>query len=132
MSFVRFEADDFVVSSDAISATLWSGGATTLTTFFTSSTQEAGSSGDFYLNVYQTASTDANAAVQFAIAYGDSNGSGSLCYNTLVNGKSPTSTIYGQWQDLEMKILILPLVILLHLKCLLCLLKEQDTKKLFS
>lgn len=100
MSFVRFEPDDFVVSSDAISATLWSGGATTLTQFFTSSTQEAGSSGDFYLNVYQTASTDSNAAVQFAIAYGDANGSGSLCYNVLVNGKSPTSTIYGQWQDL--------------------------------
>lgn len=100
MSFVRFEPDDFVVSSDAISATLWSGGATTLTTFFTSSTQEAGSSGDFYLNVYQTASTDANAAVQFAIAYGDSNGSGSACYNALVNGKTPTATIYGQWQDL--------------------------------
>ena len=100
MSFKRLEADDFVVSSDSISATLWSGGAPTLTTFFTSSTQEAGSSGDYYLNVYQTASDDANAAVQFAVAYGNSNGSGSLVYNTTVNGKSPTSTIYGQYQNL--------------------------------
>jgi len=100
MSFKRLEADDFVVSSDSISATLWSGGTPTLTTFFTSSTQEAGSSGDYYLNIYQTASDDANAAVQFAVAYGNSNGSGSLVYNTTVNGKSPTSTIYGQYQNL--------------------------------
>ena len=100
MSFKRLEADDFVISSDSISATLWSGDTATLTTFHTSSTQEAGLSGDYYLNVYQTASDDSSAAVQFAIAYGNSNGSGSLVYNTDVNGKSPTSTIYGQYQNL--------------------------------
>ena len=100
MSFKRLEADDFVVSSDAISSTLWSNGSPTLTTFFTSSTQAAGSSGNFYLNVYQTASTDAAASIQFAIAYGNNDGSGSLCYNAAVNGKSPTGTIFGQWQDL--------------------------------
>lgn len=100
MSFTRLDPTDFVVSSDAISATLWSGGNPTLTTFFTSSTQEAGSSGNYYLNVYQTASTDANAAIQFAIAYGNEKGSGSLNYNSAVDGKSPTATIFGQWQDL--------------------------------
>lgn len=100
MSFKRLEADDFVVSADSISATLFSGGLPTLTTFFTSSTQEAGSSGDFYLNVYQTESTEDTAAVQFAVAYGNSEGSGSLVYNTAVDGKSPTSTNYGQYQNL--------------------------------
>lgn len=100
MSFKRLEADDFVVSADSISATLWSGGTPTLTSFYTSSTQEAGSSGDYYLNVYQTESNDANAAVQFALAYGNSNGSGSAVYNTSVDGKSPTSTIFGQYQNL--------------------------------
>ena len=100
MSFKRLEADDFVVSSDSISSTLWSGGIPTLTTFHTSSTQEAGSSGDYYLNVFQTASGDSSAAVQFAIAYGNSKGSGSLLYNTNVDGKSPSSTIYGQYQNL--------------------------------
>jgi hypothetical protein len=79
---------------------MWSNGSPTLTSFFTSSTQAAGSSGNFYLNVYQTASTDAAAAIQFAIAYGNSDGSGSLCYNAAVNGKSPTGTVFGQWQDL--------------------------------
>ena len=100
MSFKPLDTDDFVISSDSISATLFSGGDPTLTTFFTSSTQEAGSSGDYYLNIYQTASTDDSAAVQFAIAYGNSAGSGSQVYNTNVDGKSPTSTIYGQYQNL--------------------------------
>jgi len=100
MSFKQLDTDDFVISADSISATLFSGGNPTLTTFYTSSTQEAGSSGDYYLNVYQTASTDDSAAVQFAVTYGNSNGSGSLVYNTAVDGKSPTSTIYGQYQNL--------------------------------
>ena len=99
-TFITLDPADFVVSSDAITATLWSGGNPTLNTFFTSSTQEAGSSGNFYLNVYQTSSTDANAAIQFAIAYGNLLGSGSQNYNLSVNGYSPTATIYGQWQDL--------------------------------
>ena len=100
MSFNRLAPDDFVVSSDSITATLWSGGIPTLTTFFTSSVQEAGSSGDFYLNVFQTASTVDTAAIQFAIAYGNGLGSGSVLYNPAVAGLSPTSTVYGQYQNL--------------------------------
>jgi hypothetical protein len=99
-TFITLDPADFVVSSDAITATLWSGGNPTLSTFFTSSTQQAGSSGNFYLNVFQTSSTDANAAIQFAIAYGNLVGSGSQDYNLAVDGYSPTATIYGQWQDL--------------------------------
>jgi hypothetical protein len=97
MSFKRLEADDFVVSTDAISSTLFSNNSPSLTVVFTSSAQVAGASGNYYTNVYNTALTE---SVQFAIAYGNSNGSGSLNYNNAVNGLSPTSTIYGQWQDL--------------------------------
>jgi len=97
MSFVRFVPDDFVVSSDAVSATAWTTGNPTLNAFYTSSTQFNGSSGDYYINVYDTTTT---ASVQFAIAYGNSAGSGSANYNNMVDGKSPTSTIYGQYQDL--------------------------------
>lgn len=99
-TFYRLEADDFVVSADAISSTCWTNGNPTLTTFFTSSTQENGSSGDYYINVFQTASNLSSSAVQFAIAYGNEAGSGSANYNNLVNGASPTSTIYGQYQVL--------------------------------
>ncbi len=97
MSFKRLEADDFVVSSDAISATAWTTNLPTLTAFYTSSVQVNGSSGDYYVNVFDTAAT---SSVQFAIAYGNAYGSGSSVYNPVVDGLSPTSTIFGQWQDL--------------------------------
>jgi hypothetical protein len=100
MAFNRFSPEDFVVSSDSITATLWSAGAVSLTNFYTSSVQEAGSSGDFYLNVYQTASTDSAAEIQFAVAYGNKYGSGSTFYNNAVIGASPTKTTYGQYQVL--------------------------------
>ena len=52
MSFKTLTSEDFLISTDTVSATLWTGGAPTLTTFFTSSTQEASSAGDYYLNIY--------------------------------------------------------------------------------
>jgi hypothetical protein len=100
MAFTRLDTDDFVVSADSISATLWSGGTPSLSTFFTSSTQAAGSSGLYYLNVYQDTATSDGSEIQFAIAYGNSEGSGSEVYNSLVDGKSPTSTVFGQYQNL--------------------------------
>ena len=100
MAFKRLDPEDFVVSSDSITSTLWSTGAPTLTSFFTSSTQAAGSSGDYYLSVYQTASNLSTAAVQFDIAYADALGSGSALYNPIVPQNSYTKTIYGQYRSL--------------------------------
>lgn len=98
MSFKRLDPEDFLVSVDSITATAWSTNSPTLTTFFTSSVTSSNDS--YYKNVYQTASTLSNAAVQFAIAYGNSKGSGSANYNDLVPGVSPTRTIYGQYRNL--------------------------------
>ena len=100
MSFKTLTSEDFLISSDTVSATLWTGGAPTLSTFFTSSTQEASSAGNYYLNVYQTGSTLSNAEIQFAIAYGNKNGSGSAFYNSQITGSTPTRTIYGQYRNL--------------------------------
>lgn len=97
MSFNRLEPSDFVLSSDAISAPIWSTNSPTLTTFFSSSAQIAGSSGKFYLTVYNSSSL---STPQFDIAYGNALGSGSLAYNSTVSSNSPTSTVYGQFQDL--------------------------------
>jgi len=97
MSFNRLDAADFVISTDAISSTLWSNNSPALSSVFTSSAQTAGSSGNFYTNIFDAATT---GSVQFAIAYGNADGSGSLAYDTSVDGYSPTSTIFGQWQDL--------------------------------
>ena len=98
MSFNRLEADDFVVSADSITAGLWTDTETpTITTFFTSSTQAAGSSGNYYLNVFSNAAT---SSLEFAVNYGNQAGSGSIAYNLDVDGKSPSSTIYGQYRTL--------------------------------
>ena len=97
MSFNRLDPSDFVVSTDAISSTLFSNNSPSLTAVFTSSVQVASSAGNYYINVYDAATTQ---SIQFPIAYGNEVGSGSLVYNTAVNGKSPTGTIWGQWQDL--------------------------------
>jgi hypothetical protein len=100
MAFKRLDPEDFVVSSDSITSTLWSTGAPTLTEFYTSSIQLAGSSGNYYLSVYQTASTEDIAAVQFDIVYADSIGSGSEWFNVIVPGNSYTKTMYGQYRSL--------------------------------
>ena len=100
MAFKRFDPEDFLVSSDSITSTLWSTGAPTLTSFNTSSIQAVGSSGNYYLSIYQTASTDPTAQIQFDIAYADALGSGSTWYNPIVPGNSYTKTIYGQYRSL--------------------------------
>jgi hypothetical protein len=103
MSFKRLDVEDFLVSADSITATLWSTDTPTLTEFYTSSAQESSATGDYYLNIYQTGSTLSESRVQFAIAYADALGSGSILYNTGINGKSPTSTLYGQYRSLVLE-----------------------------
>jgi hypothetical protein len=71
-----------------------------LTQFFTSSIQEAGSSGNYYLSVYQTSSTLTSAEIQFDVVYADILGSGSELYNTAVPENSYTKTMYGQYRSL--------------------------------
>ena len=100
MSFKRLDAEDFLVSADTITAGAWTGNTPTLTEFVTNSVQEGGSTGEYYLNVYQTGSTLTEAEVQFSIAFGDKNGSGSLLYNSGIDGLSPTSTLFGQYQNI--------------------------------
>ena len=100
MSFKPFDNEDVIVSADSISSTVWSTDTYELSAFHTSSTQESSTSGDYYLNVFQTGSDLSNAAVQFSIAYGNGSGVGSSPFNANVAGKSPTSTIFGQYRSL--------------------------------
>ena len=100
MSFKRLDAEDFVVSADAVQSTAWSTGAPTLSSFFTSSVQMAGSSGDYYVSVFQTASDAAGAAVQFDVAYGNVKGSGSAYFNNAFPQFTPSSTNYGQYRTM--------------------------------
>ena len=84
---------------DVISSGMWSGGAGTLTTFFTSSTQ-SGSTGDYYLDVYKDdPDADSTAEVQFSIAYCHYNGSGSLGARGAA-GKRASAALYGQFSNI--------------------------------
>lgn len=100
MSYKRFDTEDVVVSAEAVTAPLWTGDITTLSSFFTSSTQVGGASADYYYDIYQTGSTLEDARVQFSIAYADKQGSGSILFNPSIAGKSPSSTVYGQYRNL--------------------------------
>lgn len=100
MGFKRLDAEDFVVSADAVQSVAWSTNSPTLTEFYTSSIQKTGQSGQYYLSVYQTASEEDTAAVQFDIAYGNLNGSGSTYFNSNIPQLTPSSTIYGQYRSL--------------------------------
>jgi hypothetical protein len=100
MSFKRFTPSDFLVSADSVTAPCWYNNTYDLTTFFTSSNQKASSQGDYVLAVYQTASTDSTAAIQFYLGYANALGSGSEAYNSAIPQYSPSSTLYGQWRNL--------------------------------
>jgi len=100
MSFKRFTPEDFLVSAESVTAPCWTNNTYNLTTFFTSSTQEASLQGDYVLASYNTASTITNAAVQFYIGYANKLGSGSVAYNSNIPQYSPSSTLYGQYRNL--------------------------------
>lgn len=98
MSFVTINAEDFVISADSITSTLWSNNTTTLLNYFTSSTAITNNA---YLPVYlESPISNPSALPQFTISYGQVNGSGSAPLNSLVPGLSPTRITYGQFRTL--------------------------------
>ena len=104
MGFKRLEADDFVVSAQAQTATCWTNNAPVLTTFFTRSSQEIAESGKYYIAVYNADQNQAGSQAQFEIAYGNIDGYGQLAYNQpAVPNVSPASTIYGQYRSLVLE-----------------------------
>lgn len=98
MSFTRFDATDIVVSSDTVTAPAWSSNIPTLTTFFTASNGVVTSS--FYVSVYNTASSNINSAVQFTVAYGHVEGTGSAPINSLISSNTYTRINYGQYRNI--------------------------------
>lgn len=101
MSYKALDPQDFLVSADSITAPCWTGYSNPIISLYTSSVQVNGTSGNYYLNVYNANPlNDTSAEIQFNIAYGNGYGSGSLLYDAGINGLSPTRTIYGQFRNL--------------------------------
>lgn len=99
-AYTEIAADDKVLTTDAVTAAMWSENNPTLKTFYSSSVQAASNVSQYYITVYQTASTEVSAEVQFDVAYCDQVGSGSEFLNNLVTGSTPTRTNYGQYRNL--------------------------------
>lgn len=95
MSFTALDITDFVVSAESVTAPAWSSNIPNLSAFATSSV-----SSSFYLDVYNTNVNLVNSAIQFTIAYGEINGSGSAPINSLIPGNTPTRITYGQYRNL--------------------------------
>ena len=100
--YKRFgEFDRVNAKVEVVTTGIWSGGSGSLTSFFTSSTQEDATSGKYYLNVYnldpQSTST---AESQFAISYGHSDGSGSTLLSADDNALLPTKATYNQYKSM--------------------------------
>ena len=104
MGFKRLEADDFVVSAQAQTATCWTNNSPALTTFFTQSNQVNGASGKYYTTVFNQTPTSPESRAQFEIAYGNETGGGALAFNEVAApGVSPASTIFGQYRTLVLE-----------------------------
>ncbi len=92
MSFSRYNTDDQVVSSETVVRGLWGGDNNQLSSFYTSSTYT-----EYYLDVYDTTAT---SSLQFAIQYGNLQGSGSALINPNVPGLTPSRVVYGEYRNL--------------------------------
>ena len=101
MSFKRFDTEDIAISAESVVAPAWTGQLSTLTAVHTGS-QTILSSGQYYYNIYDKNPTiyPDTAEIQFSLAYGNKNGSGSVLINPGEVGKSPSSVIYGQYRTL--------------------------------
>ena len=100
--YKRFGEFDKVNSKVEIVTTgLWSGDTGSLTNAFTSSTQVAADSGDYYYNIYdKNPATDTSAEVQFAVAYGHINGSGSVSLQNSDDALLASKATYAQYKSI--------------------------------
>ena len=86
---------------EIVTTGIWSNGSGSLTTFFTSSTQaRTDNSGQFYYNVYDKNPSDETSEIQFAVAYGNINGSGSTQLSSDDNALLATKSTYAQYRSM--------------------------------
>lgn len=111
--FTRFNATTDILTSvkEIVSDTCWDDPDGYLTSVFSSSTELVYSSSNYYWNVYQNATEAVSGSdPHFAIAYGNSNGLGSvtgsaaLYSGNLTGSRTPSKAVYSQYKN----ILLLP------------------------
>ena len=100
--YKRFgEFDKVNAKVEVVTTGLWSGDTGSLTAAFTSSTQVAAASGDYYYNVYNAnPASDTSAEVQFGVAYGHVNGSGSVSLANSDDALLASKATYAQYKSI--------------------------------
>jgi|TARA_R110000744_G_scaffold254391_2_gene369942 hypothetical protein len=96
--YSRFDVGNDVISNrkEKVTAGIWSNGTGEIGTFHTASAQTSSNAGRYYWDVYNSSSVAVGSSVQFAIAYGHKQGSGSV----ITNEDYPTKAIYTQYKNL--------------------------------
>ena len=100
--YTVFNKEEDVITdiNQTVSSGLWSGGVGTLQAMHTSSTQ-SGSSGKYYYDVYKTdPSSDSEAEIQFSMAFGHLDGSGSAGILGTSYTDRPSAAVYSQFRNL--------------------------------
>jgi hypothetical protein len=99
--YKRFgDFDKVNAKTEVVTTGLWTGDSGSLGQFFTASVQTTATSGYYYANVYDynpVAFSD-SAEVQFAVAYGHVNGSGSMTLDVNDSALLATKATYAQYR----------------------------------
>jgi hypothetical protein len=100
--YKRFgEFDKVNAKIEVVTTGLWSGDSGSLNLMYTSSVQTAQTSGQYYYNVYdKNPQVDTSAEVQFAVAYGHVNGSGSITLANDDNSLLASKATYAQYRSM--------------------------------
>jgi hypothetical protein len=86
---------------EVVTTGMWTNDSGSLNSFFTSSTQANATSGQYYYNVYNAnPATDSSAEIQYAVAYGHVDGSGSVDLATDDNSLLATKATYAQYRSM--------------------------------
>lgn len=99
--YKRLGPNDVVLGKNEVITTgLWTGNTGSLTTFFTSSGQDTGNSGRYYVDVYNAATSSTSAEVQFSVAYGHVSGAGAPSLEQSDTSVISTKATYNQYKNL--------------------------------
>ena len=100
--YKRFgEFDKVNAKIEIVTTGLWANDSGSLNVFFTASSQTTAQSGKYYYNVFdQNPLLSETEEVQFAIAYGHVDGSGSVDLATDDNALLPTKATYAQYKSM--------------------------------
>jgi hypothetical protein len=98
MSFVRYNPEDSVISSETVIRGFWSGDVNANSSNFVSQSTTS----EYYLDVYNGIPSLSSSAVQFSIQFGNLFGSGSALINANVptGGYTPSRVVYGEYRNL--------------------------------